>query len=372
MKLSAIRRILFAAAATAAAFALLLISPSVSAQSDDPHAVLDKGAKATGLSGTDVPAWHLKANYTFYDPAKGNVTGSGAFEEWATGPYTWHRVYTEKKASANEWSTTHTKQFKLKDNKLDVGHLDQQVARPLVDPVRQAVNYKPAVDMSFQAGIFEGITLDCVTAANPSQAAGAIDPDLLFPRLCFDVKDSTLRYITTTNTMTVYSDFKPLGTRSVANKVEVKPYNRLGTQLVITLLEPLGAADQAQITPPGNAIPLPYAHQPGDPPLVPVKVTECTIPMDAHNNQEHGLAIVPVVIRKDGSVKSTGGTMAPDHLRQAGEECVEGYKFEPFKIDGEAVDVSDAILYDFEYRPWNGKIGIASQPPPPPPPAAKK
>ena len=165
------------------------------AQSDNPHAVLDKGAKASGLTGADVPAWHIKANYTLYDPAKGSVTESGTFEEWYTGPYTWHRVYTEKKQNASEWSTGHVKQFKVKDGKLDLARLDQAVARPLVDPVFQAVNYKPSVEMAFQAGTFEGLTLDCVSAANPGQAAGAINPDALFPRLCFDIKDNTLRFI---------------------------------------------------------------------------------------------------------------------------------------------------------------------------------
>ncbi len=336
------------------------------AQSDNPHAVLDKGAKASGLTGADVPAWHLKANYTLYDPAKGNVTESGAFEEWYTGPYTWHRVYTEKKLNGSEWSTGHVKQFKVKDGKLDLARLDQAVARPLVDPVSQAVNYKPTVEMNFQAGTFEGLTLDCVSAANPGQAAGAIDPDALFPRLCFDIKDNTLRFITTSNTMTVYSNFKPLGSRSIANKVEVKPYNHLGTTLEITLLEPLASTDQAQITPPGNAVPVPYAHQASDEPLVPVRVTECAYPIEARNAQEHGPVMIPVIIKKDGGVKSNGMAMGPQHLSMAAGDCVSNYKFEPFKIDGEPVDVSDTLIYDFENKAFTpSMVTIASQPPPP-------
>ena len=352
--------------------AALAAGTALQAQSDDPRAVLDKGAKASGLTGADVPAWHLKANYSLYDPAKGNVIESGIFEEWYTGPYTWHRVYTEKKQNASEWSTGHVTQFKVKDSKLDLAKLDQAVARPLVDPVFQAANYKASIDMNFQAGTFEGLTLDCISAANPSQAAGAIDPDALFPRLCFDVKDNTLRFITTSNTMTVYSNFKPLGTRSIANKVEVKPYNRLGTALDITLLEPLASADQAQVTPPGNAVPVPYAHQTSDAPLVPVRITECAYPIEARNAQEHGPVMIPVIIKKDGGVKSNGGAMGPQHLAMAAGDCVSNYKFEPFKIDGEPVEVSDTLIYNFDGNAFNGKIGIASQPPPPPATPAKK
>jgi hypothetical protein len=58
--------------------------------------------------------------------------------------------------------------------------------------------------------------------------------------------------------------------------------------------------------------------------------------------------------------------MGPQHLAMAAGDCVGNYKFEPFKIDGEAVDVSDALLYDFENRAFDGKVGIASEPPPTP------
>ena len=108
--LSSILPVAFAAAA------LLSSVPATQAQSAPAHAVLDKGVKATGLTAADAPAWHIKADYTIYDPGKGTVTESGTLEEWWTAPWTWHRVYTEKKLSASEWSVTHSKQFKFKEN----------------------------------------------------------------------------------------------------------------------------------------------------------------------------------------------------------------------------------------------------------------
>lgn len=346
-----------------AAFALVATIPAAHGQGADPHAVLEQGAKVTGLTGEDVPAYHLKATYTLYDIHKNTPTASGTMEEWYSKPGVWHRIYTEKKLSGSEWSTSPIKQFKLKDDKIDIGGRDNQVARPLLDPVRSAANYKSSVEMSLQAGTFAGMVLDCVSAANPAQAAGGGNPDILFPRLCFNAKDSTLQITTTSDTMTNYSEFKQLGNRQVATKVEVKPYNRLGTAIDVTLLEPLAAGDQAQLNPPGNAIELPYAHQPSDPPLVPVKITECAYPMEARNNQEHGVVSVPVVIQKNGSVKSNGYPLGPPHLAQSAMDCITGYKFEPFKLDGVAVDTSDVIMYDFENKPFTpSMVTIASQP----------
>jgi hypothetical protein len=82
--------------------------------------------------------------------------------------------------------------------------------------------------------------------------------------------------------------------------------------------------------------------------------------------------MIPVVIKKDGSVKSNGFAMGPQHLAMAAGDCVGNYKFEPFKIDGEPVEVSDTLIYNFDGKAFNGKIGIASQPPPPPTAPAKK
>src|SRR5271168_5132129 len=112
--------------------AIVAVCPAARAQSNDAHAILDKGVKATGLTGEDVPAWHLKATYTLYDIQKGSVTKSGTMEEWYSKPGVWHRVYAEKKLSGSEWSTSPAKQLSLKDDKLNVGQLNNQVARPLI------------------------------------------------------------------------------------------------------------------------------------------------------------------------------------------------------------------------------------------------
>ena len=151
-----------------------------------------------------------------------------------------------------------------------------------------------------------------------------------------------------------------------ATKLEIKPYNRLGTGIEITTLEPLGAAEQAQVTPPGNAVELPYAHQAGDTALVPVHISECTPPVEAFSQGEHGPVSIPIVIKKDGSVKANGQAEGPQHLTMALGGCVSDYKFEPFKIDGEPVETSDVLIYDFETKPFTQTmVTLASQPPPP-------
>ena len=351
---------LSSAVAVAAAAFVLASGIAVPAQ-QSARAVLDKGVAVTGLTGADAPAWHIKANYSLYD--RGNLTESGTMEEWATGPWTWHRTYTEKKLVASEWSVTRAKHFQSKDPKLNLTQLDQRVGTILTNPLYQAGNYKEDVQLDGRAGTFSGLILNCVAAANPVAAAGNIDPNVLFPRLCFDAKDSTLRYVNTPTTLISYTEFKPLGTRQVATKVNVNYGGKVAADLEITLLEPLAAGDQGQIAPSGNNVPQPYLHQAGDAPLVPVKITECAYPMAASVKQEHGVVSIPVVIRKDGSVKNNGFPMGPFELAEAASDCVGNWKFEPFKLDGEAIDVADSLLYNYDGKPFKGVIGIASEPP---------
>jgi hypothetical protein len=340
------------------------ISYAHAQDTNTPRAHLDKGLKVTGLTGDGASPFHIKANYNLFD--HGNIVESGVFEEWATGPWAWHRTYTEKKLTASEWSVTHANHVQLKDSKLDLAKLDARVATPLTNPLYQAANYS-GIDLDGEAGIFAGATLNCVQVKDAATRAGRIDPDLIYPMLCFDMENSNLRFVKGAFFLTTYSEFKPLGSRSVATKLDVNYGGKTFTTAEVTTLEPLAAADQAQVAPSGKTVPQPYMHQATDAPLVPVKLTECAYPISARNNQERAVVQINVTIRKDGSVKSSGGGMGPGDLVEAGKDCVDGWKFQPFKLDGEPTDVGEGFLLNFDGSNFKGEPGYASQPPAPKP-----
>ena len=347
----------------AALFSVSLL-PSLQAQVT-PRSVLDKGLAITGLTAADGPAWHIKANYSLYD--RGNLTESGTLEEWATGPWTWHRVYTEKKATAAEWSVTRANHAQTKESKLNFAMLDSRVATPLTNPLYQAVNFTPDSNLDGKAGTFGGVVLDCINIKDAVRSASKVNPDLLYPMYCFDVKDATLRYARTSDTLISYSDFKPLDKRSVATKMDVNYGGKASVSAEITTLEPLSAADQAQVAPSGKTVPQPYMHQANDAPLVPVHLGDCAYPMSAMNAQERGTVMIPVIIRKDGSVKTNGFGMGQyGDLIGAGSDCVGNWKFEPFLIDGQPADVGETFILTFNGGPSKGAPGYASQPPAPP------
>lgn len=343
--------------------ALAAIPATLHAQAT-PRSILDKSLAVTGLTAESGPAFHIKVNYTLYD--RGNETESGTLEEWATGPWTWHRSYTEKKQSGSEWSIKHGDSVMTKGAKLNFAMLDSRVATPLTNPLYQTVNYGPNADLDSKVGTFDGLTLDCLTVGNAASLAGKVDLDLLYPMMCFDTKDATLRYVKTTYRLISYTNFKPLGNRQVATKMAVNYGGKQDVAAEITTLEPLASGDQAQVAPSGKTAPEPYNHMATDAPLVPTHITPCEYPMSAANNRESGTVLIPVVIRKDGSVKNNGGAFGgPPDLDEAGADCVGNWKFEPFKLDGQPVDVAETLIITYNNGPFKGQPEYASQPPAP-------
>lgn len=361
-------RMVFAAAAVGLTMTVAM------AQTPSARDVLNQGMKVTGLAGADAPAYHVKANYTLYDIRTGKETESGTMEAWQSADGVWHREYAEKKNSASEWSTSPTERVSTKNPRLNLSQLDQQVAQPLLDPLHLAARWPANLELTGQAGTFSGEVLNCVTVTYPVTAAHGMNPDLLFPRYCFEAKTGALHVETTSTVMTAFSAFKTISSRNVASKVEVKPYNRLGAELEITTLEPLAAGSEAMVKPSGKTADFPLAHEPGDPPLVPVNIHECEYPMDAQSasissgtsGDVHGTVSVPVIIEKDGKVKSNGHPSGPPSLTSAAGDCVTGYKFQPYLVDGKPTEVSDTILYNYDGKPYsglNGTVVIASQAP---------
>lgn len=356
----------------AVAMAVAIPATMAVAQAPTARGILQQGLKVTGLAGADAPAYHLKANYTLYDIRSGKETESGTMEVWQSAPGVWHRAYTEKKNAASVWSTSPTERVSTKSPRLNLTALDEQVAQPLLDPLHLGARYAPTLELSGQAGTFNGEVLNCVTVTYPMTAANGMNPDLLFPRYCFEAKTGALHVTTTSTVMTQYSNFKTLGSRQVATKVEVKPYTRLGTEIEVTTLEPLGAGDMAMVKPSGKTADFPLVHEPGDPPLVPVHIHECEYPIDARSGgpnsagDTHGVVSVPVIIDKDGKVKSNGYAMGPGPLARAAQDCVTGYRFQPYLVNGKPTEVSDTILYNYDGKPYtglNGTVKIASQAP---------
>lgn len=308
------------------------------------HGILASGVRVTGLSAPDAKPWHMKATYQLFNPPAPAETGS--MEEWWTGPDQWRRTYTEPKdVTWTEWSVTRGRHFQ---SRADFQHhdLDQRVAWPATTPLVQARYFKPEFQMQWKQ-VNAGVALDCVSVVSPARYTEGVDPELLFPRLCFDA-GSRLRFMGTADTTVAFNKYQPFQGRAVAYKIDEIVLGQKKASIDIDLLEPL--SDQAMVKPDASAVSEPYAIYPVDPQPVPVYQVAAVIPSASLENNDRGTVQVPVILLKDGRVKLNGSPSGNGGLARAAADTIKMWRYEPYVVDGEVVEASFSVSYEF-----NGK-----------------
>jgi hypothetical protein len=118
----------------------------------------------------------------------------------------------------------------------------------------------------------------------------------------------------------------------------------------VAVLEPLAPADAEQVKPGKGAMLQPYERQPGDPPLVPVFQTGASIPLTPDHQPNLGTETIPIVIQKDGSVKLV--PHPPDAVYDAVSRAVAKWKYQPYAVDGQVVEVATDVQYVMNLKPF--------------------
>ncbi|HEY0796049.1 MAG TPA: thioredoxin family protein [Acidisarcina sp.] len=315
------------------------------------HSILESGLRVTGLTSSDGKPWHMKADYQLFN--EGKPPDTGTVEEWWAGPDNWRRTYVTKDTTWTEWSQGRAHQFQSSKG-FYYEYLDLRVAWPLIMPMYQTRNFKPEYPMDFKQ-VSAGVTLNCVSVIKPLRYADGLNPDFLFPKLCYDA-GHRLRFMGTSDTTVTFNKYQMFQDRAVAYKMEVIVLGEKRSSADITLLEPLGPDGEALLKPDEKAIPQPFAIQVWDPQPVPVYQVAAVYPMAALQNHQLGTVMVPALIDKDGRVKVTG--FPPNLLAQAAADAIKRWRYEPYKVDGETVEAATRISYTFDGYPFVPQTGV--------------
>lgn len=310
------------------------------------HALLGRAVKINGPSVDGVAPWHLKADFQWQ--MTNQPVESGTIEEWWKGPDQWRRTYTLKKTVWTEWSQDRAHHF-------DTGFFfyrtfaDLRVATPLITPLFQAKNFLPEYPMQIQPGP-NGTEITCISIADPGHYAGKIDPDFLFPKYCLD-KMGILRGEVTSNTLVTWGDLTVFDKRAIARTVDVFVDGHKMSESKVSLLEPLAAADEALLQPDKGAVPQPFAPTASDPHPVLLHSEKPIVPAAMVIAGGGGPVSISVVIDKEGKVKPSGpafGTYAASMgVVNAAAEAARGFRYQPYLIDGQPVDVAWNITFSF-------------------------
>jgi len=326
--------------------------PDTARMSALAHRVLAAGVKSNSLGGDGLQPWHLKADFQFMDFGMQKPV-SGTIEEWSMGQYQWRRTYSSPRAEWNgsEWSASMTQRYRAKPGSEDfqAATLNSRLAQPVVDALYEAPNFKPDYDMSIKRVTVAGLLLNCISVVDPGRY-----PDSLFPSFCFD-NDVHLRLITSADTNIEFDDIQPFQGRSVARDVKVMVKGALVSETKVTVLEPV-TADAELVKPSAKATPVPYTVPPGQPQPESIFEVGANFPVILGDSglPVRGSFPVPILIRKDGSVKPNPEKqqMWPPDLIDAIELALAKWKYKPYLVDGAPVEVEITVSYNVDGKPF--------------------
>jgi hypothetical protein len=321
---------------------------------------LDVALESNGLAGPGVKPWHLKVDFQMsLNSVDGPKSFSGSMEEWYAGPYRWLRTYKSERPSWNgsEWSVSKVERYKKKAQHADLEDysLMSEIARPLIDPLFQLANIKPTDEVVVRKVDMGNVALNCVSLSGKSAAERGKWPEWLVPMTCFD-DDSRLRMFRSEKTLIHFDGIQMFQGRAVARDVTVTFDGHQSAEITVTLLEAVESVDEALLKPPPDAVFRPYVIERGYPKPVTVSEVGAHLPSMPSGKPFTGTLLVPVFIEKDGTVKLERGVSKDDgpmgEVFKAVYKAVEKWRFQPYLVDGQPVEVDFDVPYETDGKPY--------------------
>jgi len=320
------------------------------------HRLLDAALRSNALGGPALKPWHLKVNFEMLADPTAKKPVSGTFEEWYVDPYHWRRTYTSSEPTWNgsEWRVSKTERFgtRRRHNDFDEYRMDLRVGRPVVDPLYQVENVGADDQLSVERVTTAGLTLNCTSLTHPPSDFGRA-PEWVVPTMCFDPQ-LHLRLIRSQNTVVQFLDLQPFQGRDLAHTVQIIDNGRLLAEMKITLLESVDKLDEALLKPGPDARQQPIPIEPGDPLPIPVYEVGASLPLLPGLQPFRGTLFMPVIIHKDGSVKVEAASEAGylEGVFDAITNAINRWKFKPYLIDGQPVEVEYHVQYSVDGKPF--------------------
>jgi hypothetical protein len=322
------------------------------------HRVLGAGLKLNALDADNLQPWHLKLDFQLVELG-GSKPVAGTLEEWSTGRNQWRRTYSSPHPQWNgsEWSVSPLERYHSRPltGFFPAALLNTRITRPVVTPLYQAANIQPDYEMEVRRVTTTGIQLNCVSVVDAGRYADNVD--FLFPTMCFD-NDMHLRLTTAGDTTVQFDDLQIFQGRAVARDVKVIVQGNLIAEMKVSLLETV-AADAGLVKPPANAVPEHYTIEPGQPRPESVYEVAASLPMQPVGAPSllflyRGIFPMPILIRKDGTVKPNPDhtSLFPQDVGDAIELAVAKWKYKPYLVDGQPVEVAMIVPYPIDGKPF--------------------
>jgi len=310
---------------------------SVPAIPKDPKDLMLLAAKVNGLSSMGDRAWYVMADFQTFD-ADGKPKDKGTFEEWWAGPEKYKISYT---SSDFNQVLYHEGGKSLVTGDKGMAPLPELMAKKnLFDPLPEEteVQKNEYVEKNFDENTKSGkkVELRCIQEKTKYSPAHSNCFELDAPYLRVESSGGGL--------LVVFNNIVKADGHYIAKQINVLNSGLAILNLNVTALEfPTDIAD-AMFVPPPSAVAAQVFW--GDPSVVAGKKIggdDPHYPVNAKIDRIQGTVILSARINKAGTIDDLQVVSGPQALRKSSFDAVKTWKYKPYLLNGEPVEVQTQI-----------------------------
>ncbi|MGC2213087.1 MAG: energy transducer TonB [Silvibacterium sp.] len=313
-----------------------------------PEALMLLGWRVNGVEGVDKPR-HLKATYQTFD-ADGKPTGSGTYEEWWASPEKWKWSYSSagfnqaRYRNGDKTSITGDPAWVPFQDRVAVGFL----RRPLAGKEEIEHLFLTSADRRMGA-----VPLHCVLVSSVAPELVASEdwggnPMLPLresfrgwgvPTTCFNPDSAVARVELFENGLSsLFDDVVEVDGQYVAKDIWIRNGTVPVEHLTVTMLEVPARLDESDFAVPADAR-AEEKYSGGRR----IAGKTLTYPPLARTQKIKGMVMIRVKITKTGDIADPEVISGPKELRSSTLEAVKTWKYEPYRLNGQPVEVSRVV-----------------------------
>ena len=309
-------------------------APATPSPPTDPKALMLQLATVNGLTGDDVKPWHLKASYELLGD-DGKPTDQGTYEEFWVSPTKHRRTYTGNGFSVSEYGTekgelsSGTRQG-LSSLLLDARH---DLVEPL--PTGQAIQHE---EFSLKEIDSNGTKLSCLSLT-PQAFPGYT--------YCLNAGQPILRVSACAgeSIQILHNRILRFQEHFIAGDLKVIHSGKIGLTAHVESIERLGSVNDADFTPPADAVLQPRLVNIAGGIAVGMLLNKVApeYPQAAKDSRTQGTVVLRAIISKEGHIRDLHVVSGPKLFQQSALDAVRQWEYRPYLLNGAPVEVETTI-----------------------------
>jgi TonB family protein len=308
----------------------------------NPTELMQLAIRLNGLSAPEIKPWHLRASYQTFDN-DGKPKDQGIFEAWWAAP----EQYKFRFASSGFTQT----EYRVKMNTYLVGEqkwpsfpesiLPQELFGPL--NLFRGVDSPKFSSTEVKSG---DVKLDCLRLVpkNP------LPPTVQLPAYCFGRDIPAIRIVAQFGQTITFNDIVRFQGQYLARRIRLIKEKLPVLNIDVTGLDASPEITDGELTPPPDALLAPARRVAVSGGVIAgnrIGGQDPEYPAYAKDNRIQGRVIIAITITKDGQPTDLQVIGGPKELQQAALNAVKTWRYKPYLLNGEPVEVKTQVNLDF-------------------------